>query len=66
MIKRVTAFTAHQTAEGMRLTYTYSIINEDGQTIKSNVRAEVIVLDDTILSDIAEINSFLLTKIPEA
>ena len=65
MITRITAFTAHQTAEGMRLTYTYSIINEDGQTVKSNVRAETIVLDDKILNDIAEINNFLLTKVPE-
>lgn len=64
-IKKITSFTAHQTAEGMRLTFTYSIIDEEGSVIKSNARATTIVLDTEILGNISDINDFLLNKIPE-
>lgn len=64
-IKKITSFTIHQTAEGMRATFTYSIIGADGSLIKSNVRATVILLDQTILDDAIEIQDFLITKIPE-
>lgn len=64
-IKKITSFTAHQTAEGMRLTFTYSIIDEEGNVIKSNARATTIVLDTEILGNISNINDFLLNKIPE-
>lgn len=65
MIKKITSFTAHQTAEGMRLTYTYSLINEDGSVEKSNARATIIVLDTEILGNIATLTEFLQEKIPE-
>lgn len=65
MITRITSFTIHQTAEGMRATFTYSVIDENGNLIKSNVRATVILLDSTILSDVSEIQNYLLTKVPE-
>lgn len=65
MITRITSFTIHQTAEGMRATFTYSVIDENGVLIKSNVRATVILLDSTILSDVSEIQNYLLTKVPE-
>lgn len=67
MINKITSFTAHQTAEGMRLTFTYSVIDENGNVIKSNVRATTIVLDrDTdVLDSISIINNFLFDKIPE-
>ena len=65
MITKITSFTVHQTAEGMRATFTYSVINERGELIKSNVRATVILLDNTILGEVSDIQSFLLTKIPE-
>ena len=64
MITRITSFTIHQTAEGMRATFTYSVIDENGNLIKSNVRATVILLDNTILSDVSEIQNYLLTKVP--
>ena len=61
MINKITSFTAHQTAEGMRLTFTYSVIDENGNVIKSNVRATTIVLDrDTdVLDSISVINNFI-------
>lgn len=65
MIKKITSFTVHQTAEGMRATFTYSIIDENGNLVKSNIRATVIVLDDNILSYINSISEFLYVKIPE-
>lgn len=67
MINKITSFTAHQTAEGMRLTFTYSVIDENGNVTKSNVRATTIVLDKDIevLNSISVINDFLLHKIPE-
>lgn len=64
-IKKITSFTAHQTAEGMRLTFTYSIIDEEGNVTKSNARATTIVLGTEILGNISDINDFLLNKIPE-
>ena len=65
MITRITSFTVHQTAEGMRATFTYSVIDENGELIKSNVRATVILLDNTVLGKVSDIQDFLLTKIPE-
>ena len=65
MVTKITSFTAHQTAEGMRLTFTYSVINEDGNLIKSNQRATVIVLDEDINAAIGNINEWLLTKVPQ-
>lgn len=64
MITRITSFTVHQTAEGMRAAFTYSVIDENGNLVKSNVRATVILLDQTILSDVDEIQTYLLSKIP--
>ena len=66
MITRITSFTVHQTAEGMRATFTYSVIDENGELVKSNVRATVILLDSTVLGKVSDIQDFLLTKIPQS
>lgn len=65
MVTKITSFTAHQTAEGMRITFTYSVINEDGNLVKSNQRATVIVLDEDINAAIGNINDWLLRKVPQ-
>lgn len=65
MTTKITSFTAHQTAEGMRLTYTYSVIDENGNIVKSNQRATVIVLDNDVNAAIANINEWLLSKVPQ-
>lgn len=65
MTTKITSFTAHQTAEGMRVTFTYSVIDADGNLVKSNQRATVIVLDEGINADIAAINEWLLGKVPQ-
>lgn len=65
MTTKITSFTAHQTAEGMRLTFTYSVIDENGNIVKSNQRATVIVLNNDINAAIANINEWLLGKVPQ-
>ena len=64
MVTKITSFTAHQTAEGMRVTFTYSLINADGNLVKSNQRATVIVLDEDINTAIGNVHEWLLTKVP--
>ena len=61
-IKRITSFTSHKTAEGERLSYTYSEIDDNGTLVKSNERVSCIVLDSEILDSINEINNFLLER----
>ena len=61
-IKRITSFTSHKTAEGERLSYTYSEIDENGTLVKSNERATCVVLDTEILESIDKINTFLLNR----
>lgn len=63
MTTKITSFTAHQTAEGMRITYTYSIIDADGNLVKSNQRATLIVMDSEINKAVNDINTWLLTKV---
>lgn len=65
MVTRITSFTAHQTPEGMRVSFTYSVIDESGAIIKSNERCTVIVLDEEINECIAKINEWVLSKVPQ-
>lgn len=64
MTTKITSFTAHQTAEGMRVTFTYSVIDDNGNLVKSNQRATLIVMSTDIEAAIANINAWLLTKVP--
>lgn len=64
MIKIITSFTSHKTGEGTRLSATYSVINEDGQIVKSNERFNLVVVDEDIQQSIDLINGFLNNKIP--
>lgn len=63
-IKKITSFTHHKTAEGSRISATYSEISEDGDLIKSNERFNIIVVDDEIQSYIDNITKMLTGKIP--
>lgn len=63
--KKVTSFTAHQTAEGMRVAFTYSIIDENGNVIKSNARASIILMDSDMINYVDNLNNYLYSKIPE-
>lgn len=63
---RITSFTSHKTAEGERISFTYSEINEEtGQLVKSNQRENLILLNPEMLSKVEEIRDFVLSKIQE-
>ena len=63
-MKVITSFTSHKTAEGTRLSATYSEINEEGKIVKSNERFNLVVIDEELQQAIDDINSFLETRIP--
>ena len=65
MTTRITSFTAHQTPEGMRVSFTFSLIDDEGNLIKSNQRHVIVVLDEKINAAIDDINTWLLGKIPQ-
>ena len=65
MIKRITAFSIHTTGEGERAAFTYSIIDENGDVVVQNKRAEVILVNDEMLAAVDTLYKFLKTKIPE-
>lgn len=63
-IKKITSFTHHKTAEGSRISATYSEISEDGKLIKSNERFNIVVVDDDLQSHVNAITRNLTSKIP--
>ena len=65
MIKRITAYSIHTTGEGERAAFTYSIIDDAGNVIASNKRADIILIDQTALNAADTLYEFLKTKIPE-
>lgn len=65
MTTRITSFTAHQTPEGMRISFTYSVIDAGGNLVRSNQRHTIIVMDDEINAAITGINTWLLGKVPQ-
>lgn len=67
-MKKVTSITMHTTAEGQRLSYTYSVIDETTGTITAdNIRESMIVLDielnRDVLQSINHIKEFVQSKI---
>lgn len=69
-MKKITSFTAHNTSEGQRLSFTYSVIDENsGQVISDNNRMSIVLLEiernkDAIAS-IDNLNQYLLNKISD-
>lgn len=63
MVKKLTAFTSHFTAEGMRIAYTFSTIDDNGDVVKSNERATCIVMDEQVLAALGTVNSWLQERI---
>lgn len=58
-MKKLTSFTAHVTAEGQRISYTYSEIDETGNLKSQNNRENFIVMDATLLEHIEAINDYI-------
>lgn len=58
-MKKITSFTAHVTAEGQRISYTYSEIDETGNLKSQNNRENFIVMDAELMEHIAAINAYI-------
>lgn len=58
-MKTITSYTAFNTAEGMRLSYTYSEIDENGNITRSNIRKDLVVVDITLKKELNDIFNFL-------
>lgn len=62
-MKKLTSFTAHVTAEGQRISYTYSEIDEiTGKLISQNTRENFIVMDENVQVHIDEINNYIQSE----
>lgn len=58
-MKKLTSFTHHVTAEGDRISFTYSQIDETGKLISQNDRENFIVMDEELKGHIDAINSYI-------
>ena len=68
MIKQVTSVTLHQTSEGQRISYTYSIIDENTGIVQSeNNRESIVVLNitanESVLQSIESITTYVKGKL---
>lgn len=57
-MKKVTSMTILTTAEGKRLSLTFSEIDDNGNIIKENERANRVIVDGNALGIIAELEDF--------
>lgn len=64
-MKKVTSVTTFQTAEGVRVSFTYSELDEAGTITAQNIRKNLICTDEETLASIEQINKFLTTKLEE-
>ena len=58
-MNKLTAFSAHTTSEGKRITMMYSVLDEDGTVRETNKRESFVVMDDSVLSKINEVEKYL-------
>lgn len=68
MIKQVTSVTLHQTSEGQRISYTYSVIDENTGIVQSeNNRESIVVLNitanESVLQSIESITTYVKGKL---
>lgn len=64
-MKKLTAFTVHTTAEGKRCAYMYSVIDEDGNIVENNKRANCVLLEEEPLAAVEKIETFLTKRLTE-
>lgn len=63
MTTKITSYTVHYTAEGTRVSYVYSQIDENGNLVKSNQRSSVFIMDENINQSEQAIKKWLLGRI---
>lgn len=61
-MKKLTSFTHHITAEGDRVSFTYSEIDESGKLVNQNVRENFIVVDSGLQAHIDAIRDYITTN----
>lgn len=61
MIK-VTNYTCHTVQEGIRVSYTYSELNEAGDIISSNNKKNFIVTEENLLQQLKDIKTYLESR----
>lgn len=64
-MKVITSVTTHVTAEGTRISFTYSEINDNGDIVKSNERVTKIVTDDKMLKHVSALNDYALSLLED-
>lgn len=55
----LTSFTTFVTGEGHRVSYTYSVLDSDGNVSEQNKRGNFVALDQELLSHITAINQYI-------
>ena len=63
MTNKITAITLHTTAFGEQMAITYGTIDDEGNVVATNRRADMIVLSEEGLSAIETLNQIALNKI---
>ena len=58
-MKKLTSFTHHVTAEGDRISYTYSEIDSTGKLVNQNVRENFIVVDPDLQEHVDAIRAYI-------
>ena len=67
-MKKITSITMHTTSEGQRLSYTYSVVDENtGAVVSSNNRESLVVLEipanEQVLGQIQAVKAFVAEKL---
>ena len=59
MLKKMTSFTMHRTGEGIRISYTYSEIDENGNVVRGNLRRDIIAVRYDIINSLENVEKFI-------
>ena len=51
LINKITSINLTNMPEGLRLTFTYSTLNEKGETVESNAKGSFVLLDESAVSN---------------
>ncbi|MDU1585378.1 MAG: hypothetical protein E6860_07490 [Clostridium sp.] len=59
---RIKGFTCHNTGEGKRISYVFSEIDSDGNTVRENVNSTFVIVNEELSSAADIIYKFLLDR----
>ena len=64
-MKVITSVTTHVTAEGTRISFTYSDINDKGDIVTSNERVTKLITDNAMKKHVTALNDYALSLLEE-